>query len=124
MSILETLRPPEGLPDARGFAWHHLDRIIRPPVTMLPALPGRTRAVSYPRDGRTIALADDANNTFLIDRDTGALRELHSRHKFPLCVRLLFSSDGRTLASLSHPIGRVDSEVKLWDVASGAELKG
>ena len=77
-----------------------------------------------PRDGRTIALADDANNTFLIDRDTGALRELHSRHKFPLCVRLLFSSDGRTLASLSHPIGRVDSEVKLWDVASGAELEG
>ncbi len=123
-SILETLRPPEGLPDVRGFTWHHLDRLIRPPVTTLATLSRRTRAVTYARDGRTIALADDANNTFLMDRETGALRALHSRHKFPLCVRLLFSSDGRTLASLSHAIGRFGSEVKLWDVSSGAELEG
>ncbi len=124
MSILQTLRPPAGLPDLRGFSWHYLNRIIRPLVPILPALPQRIRAVTYARDGRTIALADDANNTFVIDCETGRLRELHSRHKFPLCVRLLFSSDGRTLASLSHPIGKSDTEVKLWDVASGAELEG
>ncbi len=123
-SILETLRPPEGLPDVRGFTWHYLERVIRPQVTMLPALPGRTRLVTYARDGRTIALVDEANNTFVIDRKTGTLRELHSRHKFPRCVRLLFSSDGRTLASLSHAIGRIGSEVKLWDVSSGAEFEG
>ena len=123
-SILETLRPPEGLPDLRGFTWHHLDRIIRPPVTTLATLSRRTRAVAYARDGRTIALADDASNTFLIDCETGTLRELNGRHKCPLCVRLLFSSDGRTLASLSHQIGRFGSEVKLWDVSSGAELEG
>jgi WD40 repeat protein len=124
MSILDTLGPPERLRDARGFAWHYLDRIVRPPVTMLPALPKRIRAVAYSRDGRTIALADEANNTFVMERETGTLRELQSQHKFPFCVRLLFSSDGRTLASLAHPVGRFDSEVKLWDVASGAELEG
>ncbi len=123
-SILKTLTPPEGLPDVRGFTWHYLERFIRPEVTMLPALPTRIRAVTYARDGRTIALADDANNTFVIDRETDTLRELHSRHKLLVCTRLLFSSDGRTLASLSHPIGRSDSEVKLWDVSSGAELEG
>ena len=123
-SALDALSPPEGLPDARGFAWHYLDRKIRPPVTMLPALPKRTRAVAYSRDGRTIALADDANNTFVLDRKTGTLRELQARHKFTLCVRIVFSPDGRTFASLSHPIGRFDSEVKLWDVATGAELEG
>ncbi len=125
MSILQSLRPPTGLPDLRAFTWHYLNRIIQPLVPILPALPQRIRAVTYARDGRTIALADDANNTFVIDCETGKLRELHRRHKSPLCVqRLLFSSDGRTLASLSHPFGRLDSEVKLWDVASGAEFEG
>ena len=124
ISILDTLGPPEGLPDARGFVWHYLDQIVRPPVTLMPALPKRTRAVAYSRDGRTIALADDANNTFLIDAKSGALRELSARHKFPHCVRLLFSNDGSTLASLSRPVGRSGSEVKLWDVARGAELEG
>ena len=127
MSILETLRPPENLPDSRGFAWHYLHRLARPRVTMLPPLPARARAVAYARDGRTIALADEANNTFLMDRDTGALRELPAKHKLPLCQRLVFSPDGRTLASLSHGDNRNDwakSEVKLWDVAGGAELEG
>ena len=62
-----------------------------------------------------------------MDRATGALRELPGKHKLPVCTRLVFSSDGRSLASLSHGATRQDwaqSEVKLWDLSSGRELEG
>ncbi len=127
MSVLETLKPSQGLPDSRGFVWHYLQRLARPHVTMLPPLPARARAVAYARDGRTIALADEANNTFLMNRDSGTLRELPAKHKLPICHRLVFSPDGRALASLSHGANADDwakSEVKLWDVAGGALLEG
>ncbi len=125
-SVLDALRPSEGQPDLRGFAWHHLCRRVGIHAS-LPPLPARVRALACAADGRTIALADETNRTFLMDRGTGALRDLPGKHKLPLCVRLAFSSDGRSLASLSNGATRQDwaaSEVKLWDVASGKELEG
>ncbi len=127
LSILDTLAPPQGLPDSRGFAWYYLDRLVRPRVTMLPPLPARVRAVAYALVDRTIALADETNKTFVMDLDTGTLRELPAKHKLKLCTRLVFSLDGRTLASLSHGDNfneRGKSEVKIWDVATGATLDG
>jgi WD40 repeat protein len=127
LSFLDTLSPPQGLPDARGFAWYYLDRLVRPRISMLPPLPSRVRAVAHALDGLTIALTDDANRTFLMDRDTGAIKELPGKHRVTVCHRLVFSPDGRTLASLSHGVVLEDfrkREVKLWDVASGAELEG
>jgi len=125
MSILDTLRPPQSLPDSRGFAWYYLHRLISHGVQMLPPLPERVRAVAHAGDGRTIALADEANNTFLIDRDTGALRALPGKPKLMTGHRLVFSPDCRTLASLSHgAMNWLKSEVKLWDVESAVELEG
>ncbi len=126
-SILDTLLPPDGLPDSRGFPWHYLHRLVQPSVRTLTRLPTRVRAVASPRQGRMIALADEASNTFLLDRESGALRELPAKHKLRLCTRLVFSPDGRTLASLSHGgggYGDGSSEVKLWDIETGVELTG
>ncbi len=125
-SVLDALRPSEGQPDLRGFAWHHLYRRVGIHAS-LPHLPARVRALACAADGRTIALADETNRTFLMDRVTGTTRELPGKRKLSHCVRLVFSSDGRSLASLSHPVTRQDgpqSEVKLWDLSSGQELEG
>ncbi len=127
LSILESLRPPQGLPETRGFAWYYLYRSISHGVPMLPALPARVRTVAHATDGRTIALADEDNNTFLLDRNTGTLRELPGKPKLTACERLVFSPDGRSLVSLSHGgSGQVWawSEVKIWDAFSGAPVEG
>ena len=123
LSVLENLRPPQRLTDSRGFAWNYLNRLLRPRVAMLPGLPETVRAVANRGDGRLIALADWKNNTFLVDRDTGTLKELPHNHKVPWCSRLVFSPDGRLLASLSHGTEK-KNEVKVWDVDSGVELGG
>jgi WD40 repeat protein/serine/threonine protein kinase len=126
-SILDTLRPPDGLPDSRGFPWYYLHRLVQPSVRLLTRLPTRVRAVASPRRGRMIALADDASNTFLMDCESGSLRELPATHRLRLCISLVFSPDGRTLASLSRGGGGYGdgiSEVKLWDIETGAELTG
>ena len=103
MSILETLRPPEGLPDSRGFAWHYLHRLVRPARTMLPrpSGEGQSRRLSAPTAARS-PWRMRRTTPSLMDRDTGALRELPAKHKLPVCHRLVFSPDGRSLASLSH----------------------
>ncbi len=123
MQILETLRTLEGLPETHGFAWRYLDRKVRPPVTRLPAISDLVNGGVYSPDGRIIALADFAGNTFLIDASSGALRELKGRRKFIYCPRLVFSPDGRTLASISSPVGRRESEVHLWDVETGTSFE-
>jgi WD40 repeat protein len=125
-SILDSLGPSPGLSDARGFAWQFLDRLC-PRIEMLAPLPQGVWSVAHARDGRTIALADAAGALFLLDRDTGQLRATRTRHRLQGIALLVFSPDGRTLASLAHGITRQDqarSEVKLWDVDSGAELEG
>jgi len=125
--ILDTLGPSQSLPDSRGFAWYYLDRICRPRVEMLAPLPDMVVAVAHSADGRTIALADAANTTFLLNRDTGQLRALSGKHRHRGRQYLVFSPDGRSLASMSHDISRPEwckSEVRLWDIVSGEELKG
>ena len=127
LGFLDTLRPRENMPDSRGFAWYYLHRLVSPRVRTLPALPQRVRAVAHAHDGRTIALADEANYTFLMDSNTGTLRELPASHRLSFCKRLVFSPDDCTLASLSHGPHGIDwpySEVKVWDTRSGAELGG
>ena len=76
MSILETLKPSEGVPEARGFAWYLLHRKLDRQVKILATVPNTIRVAAHRRDGRMIALADDANRVFLLDRDTGKLSEL------------------------------------------------
>ncbi len=125
ISILDSLGPPRGPSDSRGFAWNCLDRLVRPPTTMLPGLPRIARAIAVRPDGRLIALTDDANNAFLLDRDTGTLKQLPGEPKLTVCQRLVFSRNGRSLASLSHDArdwGK--SEVKVWDVKSGTPWDG
>jgi WD40 repeat protein/serine/threonine protein kinase len=127
LAFLDSLRPPENTPDARGFAWYFLDRLYRPSVKTLATLPNVIRLGAYRRDGRMIALADEANNTFIVDLATGKLRKLQGESKHTLCWSLVFSPDGRTLAS--HSSGQTDkdwtrTEVRLWNLESGAALEG
>jgi eukaryotic-like serine/threonine-protein kinase len=124
-ALLDTLRPPQSLTDTRDFAWYYLHRLVSPRVQKLPPLPERVRTVASSRDGRTMALSDDGRNTFLLNCDTGAMRSLPGKPNRLGGNRMVFSPDGRTLASLSN--GAADPykcEVTLWDVESGVELEG
>ena len=68
--------------------------------TLYAALPKRVRAVAYSRRGRTIALADDANNTFLMDRESGEPERASGQAQAPACASAWCSHPtGATLAS-------------------------
>ena len=130
LRVLDTLRPRENMPDSRGFAWYVLDRFCRPEVKSLATLPNAIKVGAYRRDGRMIALADEANNTYVVDPATGKSRKLPGESKLTLCWSLWYSRqrpDGRTLAS--HSSGRTEkegrgTEVRLWNLESGAPLEG
>ena len=71
---------PRAIPGSRGFAWSYLARLTRQPVATLPALRQRVRAVATSPDGRTIALADDAQQVYLMDLESGRPRALPGPH--------------------------------------------
>ena len=127
-TILDGLLPPHGQHDSRGFSWLYLDRLVHPHVELLPSLPQTVVNLAHSADGRMIAMTSAVDNrTFLLDRETQALRPLGGEPRLPHCLRLAFSPDGRTLASLSHGITAASwlkREVKVWDVATGAEIDG
>jgi WD40 repeat protein len=126
-SILDSLARSPYARNTLGFPWSYLDRVSIPRVTALPPLPETAMSAAYSPDGRTLALGDRARNLFLMDRVSGRSRPLrgHPRHRGnPV---LVFSPDGRHLASLIGGITPQDWDrmvVNLWDVASGEEIRG
>jgi len=124
ISILDSIEPPEGVHDPRGFAWNHLNRRLRRPSRILPGLPSTGQSIALRADGRMLALSDSANHVYLLDLERGTLKKLPGEPRFTDCDYLVFSPDCRTVASLSHSTSeRAKSEVKLWDVKSGALLE-
>ena len=95
----------------------------------LPGSPLPTFALRYSPDGMLLALGTDEASRSpeikVLDASDG--RELKSLtgHRFTI-VDLAFSPDGRRLASAAMALGAgtrgVDSEVKLWDLATGRDL--
>ena len=125
LAALDTLRPQESMAETRDFTWYYLHRLISPRVQKLPPMPERVWTVAHSPDGRTIAMSDDTGNTFLMNGETGALRALPRKPNRSAGHRMVFSPDGRTLASVSG--GATDwhkSDVRLWDVESTVEFEG
>jgi WD40 repeat protein len=126
-SIVEGLGQDLVVPVARGFAWSYLEGICRPRVAMLPPLPEMVWSVACSSDGRMVALADRARNIFRVDRVTGRLRALRGNPRHFGNPEMVFSPDGRCLASRVGgitPRDRGKIVVNLWDVASGEEVRG
>jgi WD40 repeat protein len=74
----------------------------------------RSSALTFSPDGKTLAIGD-AKAVSLVDPETG--KETKSiAHAGTTC--LTFSSDGKTLAT-----GGRDSTIRLWDVATGNEVR-
>ena len=74
-----------------------------------------------------VALADRTRNIFLVDRVTGRLRALRGNPRHFGNPEMVFSPDGRCLASRVGGITPRDLDkivVNLWDVASGEEVGG
>ena len=80
---------------------------------------------AYSSDGRLLALSvtdgPEPGGVKVLDATTGAELHLLAGHRYPI-EQLVFSADGRRLASLASFTGLTEAEVKLWDPASGREL--
>jgi WD40 repeat protein len=126
-SIVDALAQDPRGPDSPGFARSYVARLCEPRVAMLPPLPDTVWSVACSSDGRTVALADRARDIFLVDRVTGESRALRGNdHRFGN-PEMVFSPDGRRLASRVGGIAPQDRGqivVNLWDVASGEEVAG
>jgi WD40 repeat protein len=88
--------------------------------TLLTDRPNPVRSVVFSPDGRTIGIGEIAwgpQEIILLDTETGAVRTRLAGHKLGVNA-LAFSPDGRVLATAG-----VDRCIKLWDVATGQELK-
>jgi eukaryotic-like serine/threonine-protein kinase len=125
LSIFDSLGRPQDLREPPGFAWSYLDRLLRGRGRLLPPLPSEACMIAHRPDGRVIAISDHVNNTVLMDLETAAVRRLPGESKFGDLDRLVFSGDGRFLASLTHSATvRVKTELRVWDLSSGALLDG
>ncbi len=113
--LLDAQRPQSpGDADPRGFEWYDLDRLRE---ADLRALRVSSQSARFSPDGRTLALAGDADGTIrLADVATGEQRLVLRGHSEPV-NDVAYSPDGRTLASAGQ-----DKVIKLWDATSGKEM--
>jgi len=91
--------------------------------------PGHTReiwSISVSPDGRTLAAASEDNTIKIWDVASGQMLRALTGHK-DWVYSVAFSPDGRTLASgagyQNSPTISHDNTIKLWDLASGHELR-
>jgi eukaryotic-like serine/threonine-protein kinase len=125
LSILDSFGPPQNRREPRGFAWSYLDRLLRGRGRPVPALPDASHAIAYRPDGRMIAIADHGTNVYLMDLDTGAVKQLPGKSTLTECDQLVFSPDGRFLASLTFSkFNRAKTQVMAWDLPRGALVEG
>jgi len=86
-------------------------------------IPGHSGPVMFSPDGKLLAIADN-DSIKLLDVSTGTiLRSLSARMSLGRNPSFTFNPDGRLLANASVSDQKGDSTVRLWDVASGNQLR-
>jgi WD40 repeat protein len=110
-SLLDSLLPPPGADDLRGFEWGYLAGLTHATFRRLSLPVEKYRRVAFSPDGTLLAVAGDGGAIHLFDPATGAETGVLVGEKGAVGA-LAFSPDGKTLAS-----GGRDRLVRLWDVA-------
>ncbi|MDX2036242.1 MAG: protein kinase [Isosphaeraceae bacterium] len=120
--LLASAEPAPGEPDHRGFAWSYVRRIARREIRLFRGhQPEGTRISALSPDGSCFATADPRGTVRLWDVGTEQLRATLSAHSVGL-IQLVFSADGKRLASVGSRSGRV--EIRVWDVDGGRLFMG
>ena len=71
-------------------------------------------SIAFSPDGKIVAIGNSDGNIYLSDLNTGKLMQKLTGHSEDV-QRVVFSPDGKTLASSSY----LDETVRLWDVRTG-----
>jgi WD40 repeat protein len=81
---------------------------------------GRANAIAFAPDGKSIAVSDYTDTVRIHDASEGkSIREL--RHAGDKVGNVVFSPDGRFLASLPANQDKTLAEASIWDLAGGTE---
>jgi WD40 repeat protein/serine/threonine protein kinase len=121
LELLDRQRPRAGADDLRGFEWHYLNRLCHGDLLTLE-LDGMALDVAWSADGQWLATA--SGGIYLHDAGTGKLlRTMVVKHKQHLAHRLVFSRDGKRLASAGGFVSSgKPADIRVWDPATGQEL--
>jgi len=110
-----------GEDDPRDFAWHVLWERATRQIAPLYGHERDVRALAVSPDGRTLASGDEVGIVRLWDVRTGSAVGVLEGHALSIS-RLVFSADGSLLASAADTDSHSQSEVLLWEAATGREL--
>ena len=110
-----------GEDDPRDFAWHVLWERATRQIAPLYGHERDVRALALSPDGRTLASSDQVGTVRLWDLRSGAALCALNGHALSVS-RLVFSADGSLLASAAESESQSQSEVFVWESATGREL--
>ena len=110
-----------GEDDPRDFAWHVLWERATRQIAPLYGHERDVRALALSPDGRTLASGDQVGTVRLWDLRTGAALCDLNGHALSIS-RLVFSADGSLLASAAETESQSQSEVFVWESATGREV--
>ena len=109
-------------PDRWRFAWSFLrSRAVRD-LELLWNHETRLDAMTLAPDAQTLAVSDDRGNILLSTSTAARPCMVLSGHQ-SRADELVFSSDGRLLASAAHADEHSSGEVLVWDVSTGRLVK-
>ena len=80
------------------------------------------RGIAFTADDRTMAVAELGGSLRLYDTATGTMT-VELKADGPQGLFITFSPDGRTLVTLTVPITGLATEINLWDVATGKQVR-
>ena len=119
--LLDSELPRSGEPDLRGFEWYYLRRLCRSELLEFDGHTAEVSSVAYSPDGKHIASAALDGTVKIWAGDTGLEVVKLAGHSLA-AFAVAYRPDGLQVASV-EPIKPGVDTIKLWDVASGREVK-